>query len=305
MKQPLCVCLALLMAAFISLSCSKTPTEATISDEDQIKDLLLSSQYTDTTTFVNDGTSIPLSVTSLKSADKNEIFPDSIKFARKVDQVVRTVSVTLDPDSINATATITLDIYGIMYVDNDGDSIRDPFQRNFNSAGLHDRATRYARLRKINDVWHVWGVTPLELYTLNGDPGLGIDSVVISGCANSNGIVVIKPLDMVQTRLRNLLPVFNPGDSVTVSVWASPSGQFWSFLHRWLYRVHDRRPLEKVDGQMFTYSWQVPVDALLGVRHASVDVISQNCLFGDNTATYSAKAWCLPYIVAADTVNLP
>ncbi|MDO9068049.1 MAG: hypothetical protein Q7W05_06295, partial [Deltaproteobacteria bacterium] len=202
-------------------------------------------------------------------------------------------------------AVITLDLYGIMYVDNDGDSIRDPFLRSFNSAELHDRATRYARLRKINDIWRVWGVTPLELYTLNGDPGLGIDSVVITGCANSNGLVVIRPQDMAQTRLRSLLPIFSPGDSVTVSVWASPSGQFWSFLHRWLYRVHDRRPMEKVDGQMFTYGWRVPQDALLGVRHASVDVISQNCLFGDNTATYSARAWCLPYIVAQDTVSLP
>lgn len=305
MKPSIKLGLILGAAAFISLSCSKTPTETTISEEDQIKDLLLSSQYTDTTTFVNDGTSVPFSVPSVKSADKNEIFPDSIKFARRIDQVVRTVSVTIEADSVNATATITLDLYGIMYVDNDGDSIRDPFLRNFNSADLHDRATRYARLRKINDVWHVWGVTPLELYTLNGNPGLSIDSVVITGCANSNGIVIIKPLDMVQTRLRNLLPVFNPGDSVTVSVWASPSGQFWSFLHRWLYRVHDRQPMEKVDGQMFTYSWQVPVDAMLGVRHASVDVISQNCLFGVSTATYSARAWCLPYIVAPDTVNLP
>jgi len=305
MKQPLNIYLAILAAAFISLSCSKTPTGTTISDEDQIKDLLLSSQYTDTTTFVNDGTTVPFSVIPLKISAKNEIFPDSVKFARKIDQVIRTVSVTLDPDSINATAVITLDLYGIMYVDNDGDSIRDPFLRNFNSAELHDRATRYARLRKINDNWHVWGVTPLELYTLNGDPGLGIDSVVITGCANSNGLVVIRPQDMAQTRLRNLLPIFNPGDSVTVSVWASPSGQFWSFLHRWLYRVHDRQPMEKVDGQRFTYGWRVPADALLGVRHASVDVISQNCLFGDSSATYSARAWCLPYIVAPDTISLP
>ena len=305
MKHSLKLGLILGAAVFLTLSCSKTPTETAISDEDQIRELLLTSQYTDTTTFVNDGTAIPFSVSSVKSALKNEIFPDSIKFARKIDQVVQTVSVTLDPDSINATATITLDIYGVMYVDNDGDSIKDPFLRNFNSADLHDRATRFVRLRKINDRWQVWGVTPLELYTLNGEPGLGIDSVVITGCANSNGVVVIKPLDMVQTRLRSLLPIFNPGDSVTVSVWASPSGQFWSFLHRWLFRVHDRRPMEKVDGQRFTYSWRVPADAILGVRHASVDVISQNCLFGGSSATYSARAWCLPYIVAPDTISLP
>ena len=305
MKRSLKTGLSLMAAIFLVLSCSKTPTETAVSDEDQIRELLLASQYTDTTTFTNDGTAVPFSVAQTKGAFKNEIFPDSIKFSRKIDQVVRTISITVDSDSVNAIATITLDLYGIMYVDNDGDSIRDPFLRNFNSADLHDRATRYARLRKINDVWRVWGVTPLELYTLNGDPGLGIDSVVITGCANSNGIVVIKPLDMVQTRLRNLLPIFNPGDSVTVRVWASPSGQFWSFLHRWLFRVHDRQPMEKVDGQMFTYSWQVPTDALLGVRHASVDIISQNCLFGDNTATYSARAWCLPYIVAQDTVSLP
>jgi len=305
MKQTFKIGLALLAAALLFLGCSKNPADTTINDEDQIKELILASQYTDTTTFTNDGTAVPYSAPSFKNDAKNEFFPDSIKFARKIDQVIRTISVTLDADSVNATAVVTLDIYGIMYVDNDGDSVRDPYLRNFNSADLHDRATRYVRLRKINDSWRVWGVTPLELYTLNGDPGLTIDSVVITGCANSNGLVVIKPLDMTQTRLRNLLPIFNPGDSVTVSVWASPSGQFWAFLHRWLYRVHDRRPMEKVDGQLFTYSWQVPADAVLGVRHASVDLISQNCLFGDSSATYSARAWCLPYIVAQDTVNLP
>ncbi|MDO9066933.1 MAG: hypothetical protein Q7W05_00560, partial [Deltaproteobacteria bacterium] len=84
MKQPLNICLAILAAAFISLSCSKTPTETAVSDEDQIKDLLLTSQYTDTTIFVNDGTSVPFSVPSLKFAAKNEIFPDSIKFTRKI-----------------------------------------------------------------------------------------------------------------------------------------------------------------------------------------------------------------------------
>jgi len=304
-KSSVKIILSLLAAIFLSLGCSKTPTDTTISNEDQIRELLLTSQYTDTTTFVNDGTAIPFSVLSVKSDVKNEIFPDSIKFARKIDQVVRAVSITLDPDSITATATITLDIYGIMYVDNDGDIVRDPFLRYFNTADLHDRATRYVRLRKINDLWHVWGVTPLELYTLNGNPALNIDSVVITGCANNNGIVIIKPIDMTQIRLRNLLPIFNPGDSVTVSVWASPSGQFWAFLHRWLLRLHDRQPMEKVDDQLFTYSWQVPVDAVLGVRHASVDVISQNCLFGDSSATYSARAWCLPYIVAPDTITLP
>jgi hypothetical protein len=286
---------------FMIFGCGKNPTQTEVSDEDQIKDLLLSSQYTDTTTFLNDGTSVPFSA----APAKNLLFPDSIKFCRRVDQVVRTVTIEIDPDSATANATIALDIYGIMFVDNDGDTARDPWLRPFNTPELHDRAVRYVRLRKINDHWVVWGVTPLELRTLNGLPALAIDSVMVTGCANNNGLIVIRPEDMTQTRLRNLLPIFFPGQTATVRVWTAPADSGWAFLHRWAFRLHDRRPMEKVDGREFTYSWQIPVDAVTGVRHASVDVISMNCLFGDSTATYSARAWAVPYIVTADTLSLP
>jgi hypothetical protein len=281
--------------------CGKNPTQTEISEEEQISDLLLSSQYTDTTTFLNDGTSVPFS----SALFKNLLFPDSIKFCRRVNQVVRSISIVIEPDSITAGAVITLDIYGIMYVDNDGDTLEDPWLRPFNTAELHDRAVRYARLRKINGRWVVWGVTPLELHTLNGSPALGIDSIMVTGCANGNGQIVIRPADMTQTRLRSLLPIFFPGQTATVRVWAAPADSGWAFIHRWVYRLHDRQPMEQVDGREFSYSWQIPPDALSGVRHASVDVISRHCLFGDSSASYSARAWALPYIIAADTLNLP
>ena len=41
------------------------------------------------------------------------------------------------------------------------------------------------------------------------------------------------------------------------------------------------------------------------VRHTATDVLGWQTLFGDSSATYYARAWCLPYIVMQSGETIP
>lgn len=298
--------LALAMAVAF-FSCGKTnPTDApTAEDDAAINNVLLSSGYTDTTSFINDNTSIPYASSGLVGGAKADTFPMTVKWARRIDRVTRTVDISYDSSNTVALAHITLDFYGRIYVDNTDDGLQNP-----NVDSLHDRGHRLVRLRKINDRWRIWGVTPLEIATVDPPYRVLIDRVVVSGC--DNGPIEILPSEMSSARLRENLPIFNPGDTAMVTVYCRTDGpdSTWAFLHRWLYRLprhHIRWPLFRENTTSFVRSWEIvgdsiPLYMLPAVRHASVDVLAWNTLFGDSTASYSARVWCLPYIVTRDSI---
>jgi len=294
-----------LAVALVVSACGKNPATPinTTTDDTTINQLLIDSKYADTTSFTNDNTADPYSKDFLEA--KTDTFPFAVKFARRVNSVSRTVTITYDSSNAVARAHIRLDIYGNFYVDNDGDTLRDPFVRAF-----HDQGDRYVRLRKVLNVWRIWGVTPLVIATANAATNVIIDKVEVSGCIN--GPIEILPEEMSAARLRENLPIFNPGATAQGKVWAHTSGtdSAWAFLHRWIYRFprhHIRWPFYRESVNYFTRSWAIAADSIdnivarPAIRHASVDVISWAALFGDSTAQYSARAWCLPYIVTSDT----
>lgn len=299
-----------LTAAFVALmlaACSKNnPAEpSTAEDDAAINQLLLSSGYTDTTNFINDNTTTPYTSPASLNGVKSDTFPISIKWARKINSVTRTVDISYDSSNTVALAHITLDLYGHIFVDNTDDSLVNP-----NIDTLHDRGHRLVRLRKVNNRWMIWGVTPLEIATVNPPYNVLIDRVVVTGCLN--GPIEILPAEMSSARLRENLPIFNPGDTAVVTVYCRTDGadSTWAFLHRWLYRLprlHLRWPLFKENTTTFVRSWEISSDSITvlqlpAVRHASVDVIAWNTLFGDSTALYSARVWCLPYVVTRDSI---
>lgn len=294
-----------ILSAIVLVSCSKDNPVAppdTASDDVAINNLLMGSPYTDTTSFINDNTTEPYGKSDYAKADT---FPSEVKFARKITAVTRSVSIVYDSSNTVATATISLNITGHFFVDNDGDTIKDPYVRD-----ISDQGTRKIWLRKVNGIWRIWGVSPLEI--VSSDHSVTIDSIQVLGCVN--GPITILPAEMSATRLRENLPVFErgPGVIATVNVWShhsSVSDSTWPFLHRvyrLLYRRHIREPLYREPGY-FTRSWGVSDSILVfpAVRHAAMDVISGSCLFGDSTKVYSARAWCLPYIVKSATDPLP
>lgn len=306
MKTSLVPLLVFLMAVLMA-ACGRTNPEAspTAEDDDAINNLLLSSGYTDTTSFLNDNTSTPYASFGLISGTKTDTFPTAVRWARSIDRVTRTVDISYDSSNTVALARVTLDFYGHIYVDNTDDGLLNP-----NADTMHDRGRRLVRLRKVNNRWLIWGVTPLEIATVDPPYNVLIDRVVVSGC--DNGPIEILPSEMSSARLRENLPVFNPGDTAVITVYCrtDDGDSTWAFLHRWLYRLprhHVRWPLYRENATTFVRSWEIAGDSipfylLPAVRHASVDVVAWNTLFGDSAALYAARIWCLPYIVTRDTL---
>lgn len=293
----------LILTTIALVSCGKENPVSTTSDDDSvINSLLLVSGYTDTTAFVNDGTTVPY---ASDSYTKTDTFPEFVKFARKIITVTRTVNIVYNETNTEAVATITIDYDGFFYVDNDGDATTEPYSKVINDQGI-----RIVWLVKINDNWRISGVSPLEI--VSPDQAVIIDSVQVLGCIN--GPITILPEDMTVKRLRENLPIFEPGATATAMVWtrhSSVSDSTWPFLHRWIYhptyRKHIREPFYKEVGY-FTRSWDIVSDSIVvfpAIRHASVDVISGSCLFGDSATAYSARIWCLPYIVKTATDVIP
>ncbi len=305
MKTRLLPLLAILLAVILAACGKSNPAAPTAEDDAAINDVLLSSGYTDTTSFVNDNTSTPYASPGLLDGAKSDTFPLTVRWARRIDRVTRTVEISYDSSNTVALARVTLDLYGRIYVDNTDDGLLNP-----NIDTLHDRGRRLVRLRKVNNRWRIWGVTPLEIATVDPPYNVLIDRVVVAGCAN--GPIEILPSEMSSARLRENLPVFNPGDTALVTVYCRTDGtdSTWAFLHRWLYRLprqHLRWPLFRENATTFVRSWQIAGDSIPAymmpaVRHASVDVLAWNTLFGDSTASYAARVWCLPYVVTRDTL---
>jgi len=292
-------CAALLLAL---AACSKeNPVSANTSQDDaDINNLLLSSGYTDTTAFTNDNTTNPYYATpGFNPGTKSDTFPAFVKWARRINYISRSVSIAYDSSNTVAWATITFSFRGKIYVDNTNDGMVNPYEHPFN-----DQGRRVVRLRKVNNRWRIRGVSPLEIATVDPPYRVIIDKVVVTGC--NNGPIEILPQEMASGRLRENLPIFDPGDTATVTVYCRTEGQdsTWAFLHRWIYhfpRTHIRWPLYRDNLTTFSRSWTIASDSIWvrpAVRHASVDVIAANTLFGDSSAVYSARIWCLPYIVA-------
>lgn len=266
----------LILSAIVLVSCSKDNPVAppdTASDDVAINNLLIDSPYTDTdtTSFINDNTTEPYGKSDYAKADT---FPSGVMFARKITVTRPPVSIVYDSSNSVATATISLNITGHFFVDNDGDTIKDPYVRDIN-----DQGTRIVWLRKVNGIWRIWGVSPLEI--VSSDQAVIIDSIQVLGCVN--GPITILPAEMSTTRLRENLPVFErgPGVIATVNVWShhsSVSDSTWPFLHRWVYRLlyrrHIREPLYREPGY-FTRSWGVSDSILVfpAVRHAAIRVL--------------------------------
>lgn len=305
--KPKLLPLLVLFTAVLLAACGKTnPAETdTAADDAVINNLLQYSGYTDTTSFINDNTTTPYASAGFLGGAKADTFPLAVKWARRINQISRTVTISYDSSYTVALARITLDFYGNIFVDNTDDGLMNP-----NVDTLRDRGHRLVQLRKVNDRWRIWGVTPLEIATVDPPYKVVIDRVVVSGCGN--GPVEILPAEMSSARLRENLPIFSPGDTAVVTVYCRTDGadSTWAFLHRWIYRLprhHLRWPLFRDNATTFVRSWPIAADSIppLGlpaVRHASVDVLAWNTLFGDSSAAYSARIWCLPYVVTRDSV---
>ncbi|MEW6686672.1 MAG: hypothetical protein AB1393_10775 [Candidatus Edwardsbacteria bacterium] len=309
-NKTLIVALTILISVSLIIGCGKKKSTAP-TDEDQIKSLLESSAY-EGGFVTDDGTTTPYQSPSYwPTGIRGVTMPDTlpqVHFCRRInpDSSSRTINVQIPaPGGGSGTAlvTITRNLVGLFYVEQDPfDGPPPDYTRS-----IHDVSTRKIYLEKMPNVgWRIVKISPAEFVTQNPPYTITINQIEAWG---SSGTYPKFTLTTADTLLKkNELPTFASGDEVTVkvSVTVSPDS-CWAFLHRW-GRVwgHHRQPFFHDPGTTydFTRTWKIADDNIPSypaVRHAVVDIIGWQALFGDSTATYNSKAWALPYIVKSST----
>ncbi len=297
--------LALGMALAV-IGCSKknpTSAETPVNDNAAIAMVLGSSGYADVSDYGDDG--------SAALGSKDDIFPAYIRWRRRVTPSAPVFSIQLDSSNTFATVTITRDFTGYFVVDNTNNAMVDTIVRP-----VHDHGVRYVWLRKINSRWRIWGASPMDIATVSPATAVTIDSVRVTGSSGPRPSVLFAGTVYTQTMRRELMPVFDPGASVTIRVYGSiagasyPADSVWAFLHRRVYNSngwysHLRWAMDRVAGQpfVFTKSWTIADDSISvrpALRQSCVDMILGSALFDTAHASpkpYSARLWTMPYIV--------
>lgn len=311
----------LFVAGMLIAGCSKSPTST---DEDVVRGLLLSSQYTspdDGPGTFNDGTTSPYLSTGAPVV--NLAFTDSVwvKFARKVNLPVET-SINIEmpaPGGGAGTAKATIIHYptGTFFVDHTNNDSVDVLTRPIDGV-----ATRTVYLTRTGlGRWNGWRIDSLSVMEhVSARSTVAIDSVKAWGSSHTFPEFVVR--SGTQMIAKAQLPTFAPGDEVTVQVWThnTDTQGSWAFLHRgsgtrkghvaW----HHRDPFYSEDSTntVFQRVWSVsddPNQTLPRVCSSAVDVIDWSTLFGgatDSISTYyNCRIWGLPYLVKQPDQQVP
>ena len=293
--------LPLLIAIFV-IGCAKE------SDEDAIQALLESSW------FVGDG--------AIQSADDSTDVPESfngaglladtiayVHWVRWIERpVTREFYVVVNGDS--ADVTITAYFHGAppgygLFVNN------DPFGPVYQRV-ISDSVMRKVKLyRDDNNHWHIVSLTVADIYTPDTDFPVTITEIK-AAVASRDYEWICNSADTYFEK--DELPIFYPSDTVEVTVTCSAvDDSTWAFLHHGAghrpgHGIHIRQPFYRDNVTTFSRTWVIADDNIIStpaVRHSAIDVLGWQTLFGDSTATYYARAWCLPYIVMEPGEELP
>ncbi|MCU0607816.1 MAG: hypothetical protein MUF78_10460 [Candidatus Edwardsbacteria bacterium] len=309
MKKLLTFAMLIAIASCLALTgCSKTTSPVALDDDAAINTLLSLSGYSTSDNYGDDGTA------AISYAAAKDSFPSYIKWRRRITSITRNVSISYDSANAVALATITVDYYGRLIVDNNNDGdLADTLVRP-----LHDRGVRYVRLRKVGERWRVWGCSPLEIATVAPQNAVSIDSVRVTGVYDGqNREWLFNGSAFNQIRLRENMPLLDENSSVTLTVWgrlSDPADSMWAFLHRRVPQIggllyHLREPLFRTSTFVFTKTWTIASDNITfrpALRHACIDAILGSTLYDTTAAAeYSARLWTMPYIIKAAADTLP
>jgi hypothetical protein len=301
MKYGYIIISIILCAAFV-VSCAKE------SDEDAIQALLESSSYVgdgdlETT---DDGTNEPVSM------QMSVPLLDTLGYVRWVRWIERPITREFDIVVTGDTADVIITAYfdgtppGYgLFVNN------DPFGPVYNRA-ISDIAVRRVQCyRDEENTWHIGKLTVADGATYEALHPVTITEIRAEVVSRGYEFVVDDP-EMFFTRQE--LPTFYPEDTVEVTVTCSADGDStWAFLHHGTghrpgHGIHIRQPFYRDNTTTFTRTWVIADDSILvtpAVRHAAVDVLGWQTLFGDDSACYYARVWALPYIVMEPGQEIP
>jgi hypothetical protein len=270
-------------------------------DEDDIKDILQSSVYTDEdqSRAFEDNDTTP--ETSLMLAMPDTMTIPWVRFVRRINSFTRHISVEIK-DTI-ATATIGTSATGYFVVINDQQNPVRYFRP------INDTGIRTVYLTKSSDRWHIRKISPKDIWTKNGNPQITILNIKAIAIPSGDTFEISNP-DTLLTKEQ--LPTFYPNDTVKVTVTIQvPNDSAWVFLHRGRVRPYRKRePFFRTGTYTFERTWIISADADVSytapeARSAAIDAIHWQTLWGDSLAVYNCRAWALPYIVKRQNESYP
>lgn len=296
------VLIVLGMAALCGCGKKESPLQAS-SDSALILTTLANSGYTSGEAFggTDDGTQTPKGFT-WSSAGWTVPAWDTLKpvrFARHITRNLRTVKIdSLNADKTKAWVTITHDLSGQFYVNNDPGNPYQIYIRPIDD----DKWVRHVYLeRNEARVWRVVKISPVDVQTVSTPYPITFLSVEAEAKPSGAHYVFTRADTLLA---KEELPTFQMGDTVTLKVSVQvPGDSSWAFLHRW-YRPlawhHIRQPFYRTSVTTFERSWAIPEDSVFttpSIRHAAVDLIGMKALFGGENEQYNAHAWGFLYVV--------
>lgn len=226
-----------------------------------------------------------------------------MRWARRIERpVTRQIDVAVNGDS--AIATITALLTGIppnygFFVRNLTDSTRVHVRT------ISDSTRRQVKLYKATDGWRIVAITACDMNTVNGYAPITINEIKTEVASRNYIFSLTSPTKFVA---KESLPIFLPNDTIKVTVTTSVTGDSaWAFLHRGILGLRIRRLFFRTSTNTFTRTWIVPEEAVTPpvVRHSAFDIIGWQTLFADSTATYSSRAWGIPYIIKNTNDTIP
>lgn len=278
---------------------------AGLSDEDKIQELLENSSYVGEGALqaANDSTDVPQGPSG--SYFRADTFPADVHWVRWIELPLTVVyNIVVTGDSADVTITTYFHGeppgYGLFVINELSGPI---WQRT-----LADSVIRKIKLYKdASDDWHILSLTAAHMWTVGlalTNP-ISITEVRARVDSRNYEFVITSPNTYFK---KDELPTFLPNDTIEVTVTLNVTGDSsWAFLHHGAGHKpgvgltrHHRDPFYRDNTSTFSRTWYIADDSIVttpAVRHAAVDVIIWEALFGDSTAIYQARAWGLPYIV--------
>jgi len=296
------ILMPLMLIVFFVTGCSKQ------SDEESIQALLESSWFIadGAVQTADDSTNVP------QAPNGAQILADTLGWVRWVRWIERPVTREFDIVVNGDSADVTITAY--FHGDPPGYGffvVNDPLNPVYQRA-ISDSVIRKVKLyRGDDDKWHIASLTVADIYTVNTNNPVTITEIRAQ-VASRNYEFVVNSADTYFEK--DELPIFYPSDTVEVTVTCSAQNDStWAFLHHGTgHRPgighHIRQPFYRENTTTFTRTWIIADDSVVttpAVRHSAVDVLGWETLFGDSTATYYSRAWCLPYIIMEPGEELP
>lgn len=283
----------ILTTVFISAAILMIGCKGKNQDEEDIKEILNSSQYTDEdqSRAFEDNDTVP--ETGLLFAMPDTMRIPWVRFVRKITSFTRHISVEIKDTT--ATATIGSSATGYFIV------VNDPLHPVRYFRTISDTGIRKVYLTKHDNRWHIRKITPKNIWTKDATLPITIANLRAEARPSGNTFEITSP-DTFLTKEQ--LPTFHPDDTVKVTVTLQMADDSaWVFLHRGRKRPHRRRePFLRISTYTFEREWVIRTDTdenhtAPEVRPSAIDAIQWQTLWGDSLASYNCRAWCLPYVV--------